>query len=53
MSAVKHLKTYTTEEVGFFEGPEKLLEVWYNLGDNDLSSAGKGLRKIQRLAGSF
>lgn len=44
MSAVRG-KVYSAEDVGFFEGPEKLLEVWYNL---DLQSAPAGLRRIMR-----
>ena len=49
-AAGRHLKKYSAEDVGFFEGPEKLLEVWYYLGSDDPSCAGLGLRKILRLA---
>ena len=47
MSAIRG-KVFSAEEVGFFEGPEKLLEVWYNLDKSDLQSVPPGLRRIKR-----
>lgn len=42
----KQLKHFSASEVGFFEGPEKLLEIWFDLmiGADDHS----GLRRIPR-----
>ena len=28
------LRRFSASEVGFFEGPEKLLEVWFDLGSS-------------------
>ncbi len=57
----KKLQKFSVEEVGFFEGPEKLLEVWFDLYplDEDETSCtktalnghcdyNKGLRIIPR-----
>ena len=43
----KNLKRFSAADVGFFEGPEKLLEIWFDLGSNFVEHA-KGLRKVPR-----
>lgn len=40
----RKLKHFSASEVGFFEGPEKLLEVWFDLGCERI----KGLRVLPR-----
>ncbi len=47
------LRRFSVKEVGFFEGPEKLLEVWFDLKDDtircaDHSEYNKGLRIFPR-----
>lgn len=37
---------FTMEEVGFFEGTEKLLEMWFSLPDGCVKS--RGLRDLPR-----
>ncbi len=53
----QNLRTFSVDEVGFFEGPEKLLEVWFDLcplEDRSVISTDldmyyeKGLRVIPR-----
>ena len=39
----RELKRFSSNEVGFFEGPEKLLEIWFDLKSTFTS---KGLRII-------
>ncbi len=45
--SLEHVKkmgrSYSVQEVGFFEGTEKLLEMWF-----DVLSTGQGLRSIPR-----
>lgn len=43
------LKHFSADEVGFFEGPEKLLEIWFDLGPEE----SKGLRIISKLVAFF
>ena len=38
-------RVYSVEEVGFFEGTEKLLEVWFQL---PAGAPDRGLRSITR-----
>lgn len=39
-------RVFTMEEVGFFEGTEKLLEMWFSLPDDRTDS--RGLRDMPR-----
>lgn len=42
------LRHFSASEVGFFEGPEKLLEVWFDLGSAKSSEQVTGLRVVPR-----
>lgn len=42
------LRRFSASEVGFFEGPEKLLEVWFDLGSAKPNGHVTGLRMIPR-----
>ena len=44
MSVCSQLKHFSANEVGFFEGPEKLLEIWFDI----VSEESNGLRNIPR-----
>jgi hypothetical protein len=45
----RNLRRFSADDVGFFEGPEKLLEVWFQLGSNSgVSGACGGLRTLPR-----
>ena len=52
-----HVRGLSVNDVGFFEGPEKLLEMWFRLqpqsstncdSTNDLETSNSGLRIIPR-----
>lgn len=42
------LRHFSASEVGFFEGPEKLLEVWFDLGSAKPNGHATGLRIVPR-----
>lgn len=43
----RKLRHFSAKDVGFFEGPEKLLEIWFDLGCC-VAEFRKGLRVIPR-----
>lgn len=45
----RQLRHFSASEVGFFEGPEKLLEVWFDLELHKPDERLRGLRMIPRL----
>ena len=42
----RNLRRFSADDVGFFEGPEKLLEIWFELG-KPVEASG-GLRILPR-----
>ena len=44
---IRHLKQFSSNDVGFFEGTEKLLEIWFDFG-SAISEKCLGLRVIPR-----
>ena len=44
----KTVHTFTVDDVGFFEGAEKLLELWFYFPDISVKGERRGLRAIPR-----